>query len=236
MRPLASRLPLLGAEHLVLLAVFAVGCVALAYTGRAVRGRAAEPVASRLFAALLVGVTVPLQVLQLLPDDFTVGGSLPLELCDLAWVVAAYALWTGSLRVSQLLYYWVPLVAQAIITPDVHEAFPEPRWWMFWGMHFLSLWAVAFLTFGLRRRPSWPGYRFALLVTAAWAGLAMAINALIGTDYGYLNRKPEVSSLLDLLGPWPAYVVLEVLVVAAVWALMTWPWQRRTHPAGPVPV
>ena len=54
----------------------------------------------------------------------------------------------------------------------------------------------------------------------------MLFNAVAGTNYGYLNRKPDSASLLDLLPGWPAYVVLEILVVSAVWALMTWPFAR----------
>jgi len=54
----------------------------------------------------------------------------------------------------------------------------------------------------------------------------MTFNAVTGTNYGYLNRKPAVGTVLDLFGPWPGYVVVEVAVVAGVWALMTWPWVR----------
>jgi uncharacterized membrane protein YwaF len=58
----------------------------------------------------------------------------------------------------------------------------------------------------------------------------MAFNEVAGTNYGYLNRKPSVGTMLDLFGPWPGYVVVEIAVVAGVWALMTWPWVRaRRH-------
>lgn len=59
----------------------------------------------------------------------------------------------------------------------------------------------------------------------------MVLNAALGTNYGYLNRTPSAASALDLLGPWPAYVVVEVVVVAAVWALMVWPFAWRPAPA-----
>ena len=46
------------------------------------------------------------------------------------------------------------------------------------------------------------------------------------TNYGYLNGKPNRASLLDVLPAWPWYVAVEIVVVAAVWALLVWPWTR----------
>ena len=97
---------------------------------------------------------------------------------------------------------------------------------MFWGMHFLSVWAAVYLTFGLGYRPTWPDFRFAVLVTLAWAVAMLGFNAATGTNYGYLSRKPASTTPLDWLGPWPLYVVLEMAVIVAVFALITWPWQR----------
>ena len=59
-------------------------------------------------------------------------------------------------------------------------------------------------------------------------------NVIADTNYGYLNRLPKSSSLLDYLGPWPLYVVLEIAIVAVVWALLTWPWvrERQDLPGG----
>ena len=71
---------------------------------------------------------------------------------------------------------------------------------------------------------TWKSYRFAVVVTLAWAVAAMTFNVVAGTNYGYLNRKPASGTLLDLFGPWPGYVVVEVVVVCLVWALMTLPW------------
>ena len=68
-----------------------------------------------------------------------------------------------------------------------------------------------------------------------WAIAVFAFNLVADTNYGYLNRLPKSASLLDFLGPWPWYVVFEVVIVAAVWALLTWPWCRAQQREPGVP-
>jgi hypothetical integral membrane protein (TIGR02206 family) len=92
------------------------------------------------------------------------------------------------------------------------------------------VWAAIYLTWGQRRRPRWRDYRFAIVVTLAWAALTFVFNSIAGTNYGYLNRKPPTASVLDVLGPWPLYLLAEVAIVLVVWALMTWPWERTRRP------
>ena len=91
------------------------------------------------------------------------------------------------------------------------------------------MWVPIYLTWGLGLRPSWRGYRAALAVTLGWAATTMLINIALGTNYGFLNRKPGGGSLLDVMGPWPWYLITELLAVAAVWAVITWPWTRRAR-------
>ncbi len=75
------------------------------------------------------------------------------------------------------------------------------------------------------RRPT------AVAVTYYW-GLVLSSQGLVtpSLSHSFLIHKPP-ASVLDLLGPWPSYVGLEVLLVSGIWALMTWPWQRRTDVA-----
>ena len=70
----------------------------------------------------------------------------------------------------------------------------------------------------------------AVLVTAVRAAATFTFNSIAGTDYGFLNGKPRTASLLDVLGPWPVYLLTAATLILAVWALMTWPWERiRRH-------
>ena len=79
-------------------------------------------------------------------------------------------------------------------------------------------------------RPRWRSYRFAIVATLIWVAFTFTFNTLAGTNYGYLNRKPPTASVLDVMGPWPVYLLVESAIVLIVWALMTWPWERaRRH-------
>lgn len=226
----AAEFQAYDASHLTVLAIFAVGLVPVVLLGRRVRGAPAEQLVSRALAVGVVAVTVPLQVLQLLPDEWNPRTSLPFQLCDLAWMFAAHALWTRSRLTSTVTYLWgLTLTTQGMATPDLASAWPEPRFVMFWAMHVLIVWAAVYLVVGLRVLPTWATYRRTVVITLVWAAAVMTYNAVADTNYGYLNGKPARGSLLDVLPEWPWYVALEVAIVAAVWALLVLPWTRGTR-------
>ena len=219
----ADRFQTYGPSHLVALAVCVVGIVAIMLLGRRAQGSGV----SRAYAVAIVLLTIPLQVLQLLPGEWNPRTSLPFQLCDFAWLFAVHALWTRSRLSATVTYLWgITLTTQAMITPDLASDFPEPRYLMFWAMHILIVWAAFHLVFGLRILPTWATYWTTVGITALWAGSMMVYNTVADTNYGYLNGKPASASILDLLGPWPLYVVLEIALIMAVWALLTWPWAR----------
>ncbi len=125
-----------------------------------------------------------------------------------------------------LTFFWgLTLTVQGVLTPSLGEDVPHPRYFAFWALHLLIVWAAVYLVIGLRLVPRWRDYAAAVATTLVWAGATYAINLAADTNYGYLLRKPR-SSILDFLGPWPWYVVQEIALTAAVWALMTWIAQR----------
>ena len=224
---------MLGGQHVAVLVLFVLGIPAAVWLGRRVAGTSRERRVNRLLALAIVAVTVPLQVLQLTPGEWSLRTSLPFQLCDLAWMVAVHALWTRSRLSATIAYLWgITLTTQAMITPDLVSPFPEPRFLMFWAMHILIVWAAIYLVPGLRIVPTWRTYALTVVATLVWAVSAFAFNVAAGTNYGFLNAKPAKGSVLDLLPAWPWYVAMQVVVVAAVWALMVLPWQWSTRAPG----
>lgn len=214
-----------GPSHQAVLAVFALGAALLVWVGR----RQTESQA-RLFGRILGVLTAAIYGAVLVYSLFppAIGRSVPLRLTDLATVAAAYALWSQRHWPFALTYYWgLVLSTQALISPVlVSPDFPHYQFLGFWAIHLLVVWAAIYLTWGRRMRPGWRSYRFTVLVTMVWAAVTFAFNSIAGTDYGFLNGKPATTTLLDVLGPWPVYVVTAALLLLIVWALMTWPWER----------
>jgi hypothetical integral membrane protein (TIGR02206 family) len=228
-----------GPSHLVVLAVFAIGAVVLVWIGRRQTESQAR-LLGRVLAVLIVAAFAVALVYKLIRPDIQT--SVPLQLCDIAELTAAYALWSQRHWAFALGYYWgLVLSTQALITPDVGTPaegapdFPHHLFLTFFTLHVLVVWAAIYLTWGRGMRPRWRDYRFAIIVTLAWAVFTFIFNAITGTNYGYLNRKPPTASLLDVLGPWPVYLLFEVAIVLMVWALMTWPWQRARQPRAESP-
>lgn len=217
-----------GPSHWVLIVLILAGSLVLAGWGHRHRDPAAVWSYTRRFAVVILVFQFPLLVYALLPARWSWYDSLPLHLCDLAWVVAAYALWTHRWWAYALTYYWgLTLAPQAMFTPALRSPdFPHPDFIEFWGQHVLVVWAAVYLTWGVGMRPSWRGYRVAVLVTVGWGLAMLAFNEWAETNYGFVSSKPENPSLLDLMGGWPWYLAVELIAGIAVWALVTWPWTR----------
>jgi hypothetical integral membrane protein (TIGR02206 family) len=52
-----------------------------------------------------------------------------------------------------------------------------------------------------------------------------------GANYGFLRAKPPQASLLDLLGPWPWYILALDALAVVLFTLLYLPFLRRPSPA-----
>lgn len=222
----SARFVVYGTSHQVVLVLMGVCCAALIVLGRKIRGTRWEQVFNRAFALAMLALMLPLSLYLFLPSQWDIYYSLPFDLCDLAWMCAVYCLWTGRNGWAfGPVYYWgLTLTAQALFTPDLAYGYPDPRFALFFLSHCLTPAAAIYLAFGLGFRPTLKLLGGTLVGTIAWAALVLAFNFAFGTNYMYLNAKPENPSLLDVLGPWPVYLLAELGVGLILWSLITLPW------------
>ena len=164
---------------------------------------------------------------------------LPLQLCDVAILVAAAALWTRRPILVELAYFWgLAGTIQALITPDLPHHFPSYPYFQYYIAHGGVVAAALVMVVGLRIHPRpWSVAKVAG-ITVGYAALVGLVDAVTGADYMYLRAKPASASLLDFLGPWPWYLLSATAVGVALLAVLDAPFRvsrgaGRTAPTTP---
>lgn len=233
-----GRMSPYGLEHVAALAFTVAAGILLVALARRSRGTRHEDRALTIAGWIMLAAALAWMTWNLLPGNWNIEQSLPFHLSDALRVITSLALLTRSGWTIAISYYWgLTLNIQSVLTPDLtYFHAPVFEYVAYWFFHIAALLTPIVLVWGLGYRPTWRGYLVAFAATLLWAAIAGAANAITGANYVYLARAPEVPSALDLLGPWPVYILWEIVLVATVWALITWPWEAGRGSRGAVPV
>ena len=220
---------LLATEHVVALVAIALSTVLLVVAAR----RRPGPWLKWLAAVLLVDeVSWWVFLLGGGEPGSQVALSLPLQLCDVAIFIAAAALWTRRQLLAEVTYFWgLAGTIQALLTPDLPQHFPSYPYFQYYIAHGGVVAAALVLVVGLGQRPRrWAVARVAGL-TVAYAALVGFVDAVTGADYMYLRSKPPTATLLDVLGPWPWYILSAAAIAVCLFAILDAPFRLRERRA-----
>ena len=201
---------------------FALAWSLLCLRGRALRGTPGEARWRTLLALAVLGCWLFANGIQLLPGRFDAAVVLPVQVCDIAGLVAALALWRpGGLR-SALVHFWgLGFSIQAILTPELSNGPAHVEFWTFWLPHANLTGVACYALLVERYRPVWADARAAFGCALLYLALVLPFDLVTGFNYGYVGpAKPGNASLIDFLGPWPWRVGLMMLLTAAVFALL----------------
>jgi hypothetical integral membrane protein (TIGR02206 family) len=142
---------------------------------------------------------------------------LPLHICSIMVFASAYMLVTRNYTIYEFAYFMgIGAAMQALLTPDAGiYGFPHFRFFQTLTAHGLIVFSAVYMTAVEKFRP----YPKSLLRVAVGMNIYMLVvyivNSLIGGNYLYIMHKPETASLMDVLGPWPWYILsLEAIGVA----------------------
>jgi hypothetical integral membrane protein (TIGR02206 family) len=219
-----------GATHLLTLGIVAAVAAALVLAARRLAGKGPTAVRALLAAALLGATAATLAAFHA-ERGLSAWDLVPLHLCDMLILVAAFALLRLSQRAYELLYFWSGGTLIAMFTPDLALGFPDWRFLAYFGLHGGVVAAAVLLTLGFGMRPA-PGAAWrAWLLTNLYAAAVGLVDLAFDQNFLYLCRKPATPTLLDWLGPWPWYVVTADALALAIFVAMAWPFGVRPERA-----
>jgi hypothetical integral membrane protein (TIGR02206 family) len=200
-------------DHVAALVATAV-VAALVVVGARRRGDAWGLPVGRGLAVVILTAYVVEQLTYALRGEWTADLNLPLHLTDAVTLLSAAALWRPqSALLVELVYFWALSASlQATLTPDLGRSFPNVLFFTYFATHSGAVVAACLLVVGARRTPRPDAVWRVYAITVGFAGLAAIGTAVTGGNYMYLRRKPRNDSLLDLMGPWPVYILAAALL------------------------
>lgn len=230
---------LFGRSHLTALGV--VGALNVGFiVVRLTRGKQDYPRFRASLAAVLLANEFAWHAWNWHYRQWTIDSMLPLHLCSASIFLSSLMLLSRNYRLYEFIYFTgIGGALQALLTPalDIH-GYPHYRFFQTFISHGALISAAIYMTVVEGYRPTWGSVRRITFIMFGYMALAGLVNRLTGGNYLFLARKPEFPTLLDLLGPWPWYILgiigLGVAMIGvlylpfAAWDVL-WGRQRALH-------
>jgi len=209
-----QRVTIGSAQHVLPIVLAVLFCVVLFRFAK----RRPQKQKEVLFEALGVFVSLTIIVFhsyKISQGDYSVSVDLPLYLCSfLALIIPVFTYYRKYWMYEILLFWIIAGTSQGVITPDIAVGYPSFDFFRYWIAHLGLLTIIFYATFVLRMRPKLKSVFKSLVAIQGYLIASFGINALLGGNYSYLNRKPASASVLDYLPEWPYYIiVVEVFLI-----------------------
>ncbi|MBM7568108.1 putative integral membrane protein (TIGR02206 family) [Paenibacillus sacheonensis] len=192
------------------------------------------PIKKIIRYSILLGLLAPQIVLYswyVIQGLWDVKYTLPLELCSISQLLAIIMLFSRSRLLYQVVFFaGIGGAMQAMFTPDLDYPFPHFRFFHFFIVHIAIILAPLYMTWIENFRPT----RKSIWITMIFLNILLVVvggtDYWLGANYMFLKHKPTGASLLDLLGPYPYYLVVEEIIALVIFTIMYLPfirWKRE---------
>jgi hypothetical integral membrane protein (TIGR02206 family) len=225
---ISPRPALFSAPHLAALFAVLLVCLLLFYFRDRFSPRQ-RSLFRTLVAILLVANELAYHAWNIYFGLWSAQTMLPLNICSVLVFASAFMLAARSYPVYEFCYFLgIGAASQVLVNPDLGVIqFPHFLFFQTSLSHGLVVIAAVYMTFVEKFRP----YPKSLLKVAvgmnAYLLLMAVVNRWLGSNYLFIARKPETPTLLDLLGPWPWYILGMEVVGAVICILLYAPFFLR---------
>jgi hypothetical integral membrane protein (TIGR02206 family) len=218
-------------SHIIVLALFVVIPIAIFSSRYSLKEKSWRKTELSVAYSLIV-FEILNQSWMYLNGAWTVGRSMPLELCNIGLILGIILLITKRKFFFEVLFFISLLGStQAIITPALTYGFPHFRFFHFFYAHMVIVWISLYFLWVKGYYPSFKSVIKLVVFINLLFPFILLINKLADGNYWFLRHKPDSPSFLDLLGPYPWYIFsLESLLVAL--SLITYLLVRLVHGDG----
>lgn len=152
---------------------------------------------------------------------------LPLHICSLMIWLGGFMLIFRNYRIYEFAYFLgLGGATQILLTSNPPlELFVQYRYFQIYISHGLLIISVMYMTIIEGFRPTWGSLLRTILGTNLYMAVLFPLNLLIGSNYMFLAYKPDAfASLLDILPPWPTYIIYMEIIGVFTFLLLYLPF------------
>ena len=229
---------LFGTEHLIALAIIVLFCFSQFYF-RKIWSEKDKKIIRWVFAIAIVVNETALHIWSAYWGIWNIQTMLPLHMCSVIIWASAYMLVTKNYTIYELVYF-VGLggAMQAVLTPADAAAynFPHFRIMQTFIAHGLLINIAIYMTVVEGFRPTLQSLKRVFIWTNVYMVIIFFVNLAIGSNYLYIAHKPSFPTLIDLLAPWPWYIIELEAIGFAIFFVLYIPflisdWRAKQRPA-----
>ncbi|MBI5952957.1 MAG: TIGR02206 family membrane protein [Chloroflexi bacterium] len=201
---------LFGTPHLIVLGIITLLCFSQLYF-RNVWGERERKIVRWALAIAIVVNESSLHIWSAYWGIWNIQTMLPLHACAIIIWLSSYMLVTKNYNIYEFVYFMgLGGAMQAVLTPADAAAynFPHFRIMQTFIAHGLLINIAIYMTVVEGFRPTLQSFKRVFIGTNIYMVIIFFLNLAIGSNYLFIAYKPTaVPTLLDMLAPWPWYIL-----------------------------
>jgi hypothetical integral membrane protein (TIGR02206 family) len=198
---------LFSAPHLLAL-IFAVGCMLSLYSYKEkIKVRGKRTLKFLLIFLLILG-ELSFNLWYYINGKWDLTINLPFQLCSLSIYLSIFMLITKNYKIFEITFFASMTGAFiAMVTPELFFGFPHFRYFQFFIVHLVIILSCLYMLWIEEYPITFKSLVNAFLALNIISLVVYLINKMVGANYMFLTQKPHSTTMIDLLGPYPWYLL-----------------------------
>ena len=213
-----------GVAHIAALLCIAAMCMALTRFKNS--NEATKRTMRWTLAIILWGAEASWHIWNIYWGSWSDQFMLPLNVCSVLIWLSGFMLIFRIFQIYEFAYFLgITACFNYLLTPDLGiYGFPHYRFIQIFISHGFVIIAAVYMTTVEGFRPTWKSLWRVLLGTNLYMLAIYFINQALGSNYLMINVKPAQLSILELMPPWPYYIIFMELIGIACFILLYLPF------------
>ena len=212
-------------QHIWSIVVFAVlGFIIIHFSNRRLNPQQQKKVGDFLAWSLTAAI-IGWSLVKIAIQDFDPRTEMPLAICNLIALLMPIMMVRKNQWWFEVFYFLaIGGTLQAVITPDLSNAFPHFSFFKYWYVHCMVIIVTLYAVLVYKMRPRLKSILKVYLVINVYVGLMMVYNYFTGANHLYLMEKPVTATVVDYFGPWPWYIFVAQLFALPMFVVLYLPY------------